>query len=264
MHPKLISIGSFYLPTYGVMLAIAYLVAIWLLTRKADREGLPKNEISDLSIAILAAAILGAKALLAIVDMKEYIADPRSAMELVRSGGVFQGGLIAATVVGVWYIRKHRLPVWRVTDMAAPSIAIGEAIGRFGCLAAGCCYGKPTNVPWAITFRNPFAHEAVGTPLDVPLHPTQIYLSVNAIALILICEWFYRHKRFDGQVFWIYVLGYALTRGVIEEFRGDLVRGFVIPGVLSTAQFIGIIMALVSIVMLLVLRRRGTLAEQRA
>jgi phosphatidylglycerol:prolipoprotein diacylglycerol transferase len=264
MHPKLISIGSFYLPTYGVMLAIAYLFAIWLLTRKADREGLPKNEISDLSIAILAAAILGAKALLAIVDMKEYIADPRTAMELIRSGGVFQGGLIAATIVGVWYIRKHQLPVWRVTDMAAPSIAIGEAIGRFGCLAAGCCYGKPTNVPWAITFRNPFAHEAVGTPLNVPLHPTQIYLSLNALALFLICEWFYRHKRFDGQVFWIYVLGYALTRGVIEEFRGDLVRGFVIPGVLSTAQFIGILMALVSIVMLFVLRRRGTLAEQRA
>jgi phosphatidylglycerol:prolipoprotein diacylglycerol transferase len=264
MHPKLISIGSFYLPTYGVMLAIAYLFAIWLLTRKADREGLPKNEISDLSIAILAAAILGAKALLAIVDMKEYLADPRTAMELIRSGGVFQGGLIAATIVGVWYIRKHKLPVWRVTDMAAPSIAIGEAIGRFGCLAAGCCYGKPTNVPWAITFRNPFAHEAVGTPLNVPLHPTQIYLSLNALALFLICEWFYRHKKFDGEVFWIYVLGYALTRGVIEEFRGDLVRGFVIPGVLSTAQFIGILMALVSIVMLFVLRRRGALAEQRA
>ena len=264
MHPKLVSIGSFYLPTYGVMLAIAYLVAIFLLNRKAEREGLPKNEISDLSIAILASAILGAKLLLAIVDFREYLADPRTAMELIRSGGVFQGGLIAATAVGLWYIRKHRLPVWRVTDMAAPSIALGEAIGRFGCLAAGCCYGKPTNVPWAITFRNPFAHEAVGTPLNVALHPTQIYLSLNALVLFAICEWFYRHKRFDGQVFWIYVLGYALTRGIIEEFRGDLVRGFVIPGVLSTAQFIGILMAIASIVMLFVLRRRGVLAEQGA
>jgi len=264
MHPKLISIGSFYLPTYGVMLAIAYLVAIFLLNRKAEREGLPKNEISDLSIAILASAILGAKLLLAIVDFKEYLAAPGTAMELIRSGGVFQGGLIAATAVGLWYIRKHRLPVWRVTDMAAPSIALGEAIGRFGCLAAGCCYGKPTNVPWAITFRNPFAHEAVGTPLNVALHPTQIYLSLNALALFAICEWFYRHKRFDGQVFWIYVLGYALTRGVIEEFRGDLVRGFVVPGVLSTAQFIGILMAIASIVMLFVLRRRQTPAEQSA
>jgi hypothetical protein len=93
MHPKLVSIGAFYLPTYGVMLAIAYLVAIALLTKKAEREGLPKNEISDLSIAILAAAILGAKLLLAIVDFKEYLADPSSASELIRSGGVFQGGI---------------------------------------------------------------------------------------------------------------------------------------------------------------------------
>jgi len=262
MHPKLVSIGAFYLPTYGVMLAIAYLVAIALLARKADREGLPKNEISDLSIAILAAAILGAKALLAIVDFREYLANPSSASELIRSGGVFQGGLIAATIVGLWYIRKHRLPAWRVTDMAAPSIALGEAIGRWGCLAAGCCYGKPTNVPWAITFRNPFAHDAVGTPLNVPLHPTQIYLSLNALLLFAICEWVYRRKTFDGEVFWVYVLGYALTRGVIEEFRGDLVRGFVVPGVLSTAQFIGVLMAIASIVMLLVLRRRGAAAEQ--
>ena len=146
--------------------------------------------------------------------------------------------------------------------MAAPSIALGEAIGRWGCLAAGCCYGKPTDVPWAITFRNPFSHQAVGTPLDIPLHPTQIYLSLNALVLFGICEWVYRHKRFDGQVFWIYVLGYAVTRGFIEEFRGDLVRGFVIPGVLSTAQFIGILMALASIVMLLVLRRRAAAPER--
>ena len=262
MHPKLVSIGTFYLPTYGVMLAIAYLVAIWLLTRKAEKEGLPKNEISDLSIAILAAAIIGAKVLLAIVDFKDYVANPANASELIRSGGVFQGGLIAATLVGLWYIRRHRLPVWRITDMAAPSIALGEAIGRWGCLAAGCCYGKPTNVPWAITFRNPFAHEAVGTPLNVPLHPTQIYLSLNALVLFAICEWFYRRKKFDGQVFWIYVLGYALTRGVIEEFRGDLVRGFVVPGVLSTAQFIGILMAIASIVMLFVLRRRERVPQE--
>jgi len=87
---------------------------------------------------------------------------------------------------------------------------------------------------------------------------------LNALLLFVVCEWVYRHKRFDGQVFWIYVLGYALTRGIIEEFRGDLVRGFVVPGVLSTAQFIGILMALASIVMLWILRRRRTLAEQRA
>jgi phosphatidylglycerol:prolipoprotein diacylglycerol transferase len=264
MHPKLITIGSFYLPTYGVLLAIAYLTAIWWLGRKAARENLPKERIFDLSLYILASAIIGAKLLLAVVDFREYLEDPHDAMELLRSGGVFQGGLIAATAVGFWYIRKHRLPLWRVTDMAAPSIALGEAIGRWGCFAAGCCYGKRTSVPWAITFTDPFAHEAVGTPLNTPLHPTQIYLSLNALVLFAVCEYFYRRKKFDGEVFWIYVLGYALTRGIIEEFRGDLVRGFVIPGVLSTAQFIGVIMALASIVMLMLLSRRARLKASQA
>jgi len=264
MHPKLIDFGSFYIPTYGVILAFAYLVAIWLMTRKAEKAGLPRNDVADLSIAILAAAIIGAKLMLAIVDFKDYVADPHAALELIRSGGVFQGGLIAATFVGIWFIRKRRLPLWRVTDIAAPSIALGEAIGRWGCFSAGCCYGKPTSVPWAITFTSPFAHEAVGTPLNVPLHPTQIYLSLNALGLFLLCEFLYRRKRFDGEVFWVYVLGYAITRGIIEEFRGDLVRGFVIPGVLSTAQFVGILMAIAAIVMLFVLRGRRPLDVQQA
>jgi phosphatidylglycerol---prolipoprotein diacylglyceryl transferase len=260
LHPKIFQIGSFYLPTYGVILALAYLTGIALLVRQAEREGLPRERIVDLSLSILAAAIIGAKLLLAIVDFSEYRRDPRSAMELLRSGGVFQGGLIAATIVGLWYIRRHRLPMWKVADMAAPSIALGEAIGRWGCFSAGCCYGKETSAPWAITFTDPFAHEAVGTPLGVPLHPTQIYLSVNALLLFGVCQIVYRRKNFDGQVFWIYVLGYAITRGFIESFRGDLVRGFVIPDVLSTAQFIGILMAAASIAMLVVLARRARAA----
>jgi phosphatidylglycerol:prolipoprotein diacylglycerol transferase len=264
MHPKLVSFGSFYLPTYGVLLALSYLAAIWWLGRKAARENLPREQIFDLSIAVLAAAIIGAKLLLAIVDFKDYLADPRSALELLRSGGVFQGGLIAASAVGIWYIRRHGLPLWRVTDMAAPSIALGEAIGRWGCLAAGCCYGKQTKVPWAITFTDPFARDAVGTPLNVPLHPTQIYLSLNALFLFAICEFVYRRKKFDGEVFWIYVLGYAVTRGFIENFRGDLIRGFVIPGVLSTAQFIGVLMAGVAILMLVILSRRRRTQPARA
>jgi phosphatidylglycerol---prolipoprotein diacylglyceryl transferase len=250
MHPKLIQIGTFYIPTYGVLLATAYLVAIWLLRRKARAAGLPDQKVFDFSIYLLAAAILGAKLMLAVVDFKDYIQNPSDALEILRSGGVFYGGLIAATGVGLWYLRKHRLPLWQLADMAAPSIALGEAIGRWGCFAAGCCYGKPTDVPWAVTFTDPFAHEAVGTPLNVPLHPTQIYLSLNALALFGITQWLYRRKKFDGEVFWVYVLGYAITRGIIEIFRGDMIRGFVIPDVLSTSQFIGLVAALFAVFML--------------
>lgn len=256
MFPRLIQIGSFYLPTYGVILAIAYLVGIWLLRRKARDAGLPEQKIFDFSLYVLAAAILGAKALLVIVEWRHYVENPRSLVEVLRSGGVFYGGLIAATAVGIWYMKKHRLPAWKVADMGAPSIALGEAIGRWGCFAAGCCYGKPTDGPLGVRFTDPFAHDAVGTPLGVPLHPTQIYLSVNAFLIFLILQWAYRRRTFDGEVFWLYILLYAITRGLIENFRGDTVRGFLIPGVLSTSQFIGLIAATAAVGMLVFLSRR--------
>ncbi len=232
------------------------MTAIWLLRRKAVAEGLPDQKILDLSLYILAAAILGAKALLVIVEWRHYLDRPGDLVEVIRSGGVFYGGLICASIVGIGYLRKHRLPAWRVADMAAPSIALGEAIGRWGCFSAGCCYGKPSEGPFRVTFTDPFAHDAVGTPLNVPLHPTQIYLSVNALVIFLILQWAYRRRTFDGEVFWLYVLLYSITRGIIEIWRGDFVRGFVIPGVLSTSQFIGLLTALASLGMLFYLSRR--------
>jgi phosphatidylglycerol:prolipoprotein diacylglycerol transferase len=213
--------------------------------------------VLDLSLYILAAAILGAKLLLVAVEWRRYMAHPRDLVEVLRSGGVFYGGLIAATAVGIWYMKKNRLPAWRIADMGAPSIALGEAIGRWGCFAAGCCYGRPTDGPFGVTFTDPFANEAVGTPLGVPLHPTQIYLSLNAFLIFLILQWAYRRKTYDGEVFWLYVLLYAITRGILEIWRGDLVRGFVIPGILSTSQFIGLLMAGLAAGMLFYLSRRS-------
>lgn len=239
------------------MLAIAYLTGIWLLRRKALREDLPDQKILDLCLYILASAILGAKLLLVLVEWRRYLAHPADLVEVLRSGGVFYGGLIAATAVAIWYMRRHDLPAWRIADMGAPSIALGEAIGRWGCFAAGCCYGKESHGPLAVTFTDPFANEAVGTPLNVPLHPTQIYLSASAFLIFLVLQWAYRRKTFDGEVFWLYVLLYAITRGILETWRGDLVRGFVIPGILSTSQFIGLLTAALAGGMLLYLSRRS-------
>jgi len=261
VFPRLIQIGSFYLPTYGVMLAIAYLTGIWLLRRKALEAELPEQRILDFSLYVLASAIVGAKLLLVAVEWRHYLSRPAGLVDVVRSGGVFYGGLICASIVGIAYLKKHRLPAWKIADMGAPSIALGEAIGRWGCLAAGCCYGKPTSGFLGITFTDPFAHEAVGTPLNVPLHPTQIYLSVNALVIFLVLQWAYRRRTFDGEVFWLYILLYSITRGILEIWRGDLVRGFVIPDVLSTSQFIGVLTALASLGMLLYLSRRSQRAE---
>ena len=217
---------------------------------------MPEQKVLDLALYILASAILGAKLLLVIVEWKRYAANPKDLIEVVRSGGVFYGGLICATAVAIWYMKRHGLPAWRIADMGAPSIALGEAIGRWGCFAAGCCYGKESHGPFAVTFSDPFAHEAVGTPLGVPLHPTQIYLSLNAFLIFLILQWAYRRKSYDGEVFWLYVLLYAITRGILETWRGDLVRGFLIPGVLSTSQAIGLVTAAIAGGMLFYLSRR--------
>ena len=232
------------------------------MRRKALADGLPDQKVLDLSLYILASAILGAKLLLVAVEWKRYMANPRDLVEVLRSGGVFYGGLIAATSVAIWYMKKNHLPAWRIADMGAPSIALGEAIGRWGCFAAGCCYGRPTDGPFGVTFHDPFANEAVGTPLGVPLHPTQIYLSINAFLIFLILQWAYRRKTYDGEVFWLYVLLYAITRGILEIWRGDLVRGFVIPGVLSTSQFIGLLTACLAAGMLFFLSTRSRKAAE--
>src|SRR5437870_9527405 len=175
MHPRLFELGPITVYTYGVLLAAAYLFGLQLARVRAKQRGLDANRVLDLGIYIIISALVGAKLLLLITDFKSFTADPRELLTLARSGGVFYGGLILAVVVAVWYIRRVGLPLWTTCDVFAPGIALGHVIGRFGCLFAGCCYGRPTTKPWGITFTDPYAASYVGTPLGVPLHPTQIY-----------------------------------------------------------------------------------------
>ena len=160
---------------------------------------------------------------------------------------MFYGGLILAVVVAFWYIARHRLPFWTTCDVFAPGIALGHVTGRLGCLAAGCCYGKPTDVPWAIIFTNPLAAANVGTPLGIPLHPTQIYeAGAELLILVLLLATERRGRPFAGRTFWAYMFLYAVSRFVIEIYRGDP-RG---DGVrhLSTSQFISLVLAPLSLV----------------
>ena len=164
---------------------------------------------------------------------------------LARSGGVFYGGLITATLVAFWYIRRHKLPFWTTCDMFAPGIALGHVIGRLGCLMAGCCYGRPADVPWAVTFTDPFAAANVGTPLNVPLHPTQVYeAGAELIILIFLLVTERKGRTYPGRTFWGYMLLYAVSRFIIEFYRADE-RGFVMG--LSTSQFISVVLAPLSL-----------------
>lgn len=255
MFPELLTIGPITVYTYGVLLAAAYLLGLWLAMARARRGGMDPNRALDLGIAIIVSALVGAKLLLLIVDVDHFRRDPGELLTLVRAGGVFYGGLIAAIGVAFWYMRRHRMPLWLTCDVFAPGIALGHAVGRLGCLAAGCCYGKPTDLPWGITFTNPVAAANVGTPLGVPLHPTQIYESLAELAiLVLLLATERRGRPFPGRTFWSYLLLYGVTRFAIEFFRGDD-RGMVF-GALSTSQFISLLLVPISVIMLIQLARR--------
>jgi phosphatidylglycerol:prolipoprotein diacylglycerol transferase len=252
MHPRLLTIpefdllgwnpGPFTLHTYGVLLAIAFLAGLWVASHQAKKAGLDAVRITDMAVWVLIAGLLGAKLLLVLVDWRYFTANPGELGTLFKSGGVFYGGLIGGILVAWWYIRRHKLPGWQVVDVLAPGVMIGQAIGRLGCFSAGCCWGRPASVPWAVSFTDVYSARAVGTPLDNPLHPSQLYESVAAFLILAFLLWLAPRKKFHGQVFLAYVALYSLARFGLEFLRGDPDRGSWFRGALSTSQLIAIVL----------------------
>ena len=263
MHPVLFEAGGLTIYSYGVLLAAAYLLGLQFALMRARSRGLQGQQVMDLGIWIIISALVGAKLLLLIVDFEQFTSNPRDLLSLARSGGVFYGGLIAAVIVALTYLRRHHMPLWTTTDVFAPGIALGHIVGRLGCLLAGCCFGRPASVPWAITFTDPAAMANVGTPLGVPLHPTQLYeAGAEALILILLLVFERRGRAFPGRTFWTYLLLYGVSRFVIEFYRGDP-RGMVFDA-LSTSQFVSVVLVPLSIVMLFLLSRRISPTRRRA
>jgi phosphatidylglycerol:prolipoprotein diacylglycerol transferase len=261
VYPELFKLGPFTIYTYGVLLAASYLLGLRLAMWRAKKWGLDPNRVLDLGIYIIIAALVGAKLLLLIVDFDQF-KNPSDLLNLARLGGVFYGGLLLAVGVAFWYIARHRMPFWTTCDVFAPGIALGHVTGRLGCLAAGCCYGKPTDVPWAVVFTNPLAAANVGTPLGIPLHPTQVYeAGASLIILVVLLATERRGRRFAGRTFWAYMFLYAVTRYIIEIYRGDP-RGTVF-GLFSTSQFISIVLGPLSLVMLFWLSRRAPVTPEQ-
>jgi phosphatidylglycerol:prolipoprotein diacylglycerol transferase len=264
VFPELFELGPITVYTYGVLLAASYLIGLKLAMSRARRWGLDSARVLDLGIYIIVAALVGAKLLLLVVDFDHYWNNPAEIVSLARSGGVFYGGLILAVAVAFWYIARHKMPIWTTCDIFAPGIALGHVTGRLGCFAAGCCYGKPTDVPWSVVFTNPLAAANVGTPLGIPLHPTQLYeagAELLILAFLLATE--RRGRPFPGRTFWLYMLLYAVSRYVIEIYRGDP-RGVVPFLDISTSQFISVILGPLSLLMLLWLSRTVPTAPQEA
>jgi phosphatidylglycerol:prolipoprotein diacylglycerol transferase len=260
MYPELFHIGSFPVNTYGVLLALAFMAALFVASRLGGRDGLPRERVFDLGRWMLLGGLVGSKLLLMVAE-PEYGQDWHNllSIDFLRSGGVWYGGFLGGLLTGVLLIRRYRLPLWKVTDAFAPGVALGQAIGREGCFAAGCCWGRPTGVPWGVEFGE-LAHRITGVPVGVHLHPTQLYESFAALLLFLFLYRLHRRKRFDGQVVGAYAVLYGLTRFAIEFFRDDPrgdILGLTTLTHLSTSQLISLVVVAGGLVFLLLRRRRA-------
>ncbi len=260
MYPELIRIGSFPINTYGVFLAIAFLVAILITVKLAERDGLPRQKIYDLSLWMLLAGLIGSKIMMLFVE-PEYRDNPwlLLSLDFLRSGGVWYGGLLGGVLAGYLLMKRYQLPWWKTADAFAPGLAIGNFFGRQGCFAAGCCWGEPTTLPWGVKFSE-LGHQVTGVPTDTYLHPTQLYESFAMLLVFFFLLWLHKRKRFSGQVILAYALLYSIIRFSIEfvraDPRGDILGLTTLTG-LSTSQMISIVIAVFALIMLVVRRRRS-------
>jgi phosphatidylglycerol:prolipoprotein diacylglycerol transferase len=262
MHPILIKIGSFQMPTYGLLLALALLTAIVTADRLGRRSGIDGSRLLDFSTWIIVVGLVGAKVLMIVSDWGYYRQNPGEIFSwaTIQSGGVFYGGFIASALFSVWYVRTYQLPALRMFDIYAPAVALAQSVGRLGCFSAGCDYGTRTTSVLGVVFTNPYSHEVTGVPLNTRIHPTQLYESLATLLIGAILLWRFNRKKRDGEIFLLYLMLYAVARFFLEFLRGDEDRGFVFHHLLSTSQFIAILAFLFSIGLWGYLRRRPVLA----
>ncbi|MCI0489598.1 MAG: prolipoprotein diacylglyceryl transferase [Blastocatellia bacterium] len=242
MFPELFKIPGLDWPlsTYGFLLAIGFILALWLIARLAGQDGLPKNRVYDLGLYILASGLIGSKLLLIVTEWDQYGGDLRRifSLDLLRSGGVYFGGFLIAVLTSIILMRIWRLPWRKTADAFAPGVAIGHTIGRLGCFSAGCCWGKPTASWIGVKFTDK-AHELTGVPIDVALVPTQLIEAAANLSIFLFLIWLRKRRAFEGQIIFAYLMLYSVARFTIEFWRDDP-RGWVLG--LSTSQFISVVM----------------------
>ena len=255
MYPELFRIGNFPINTYGVLLALGMLLALFVASRLAARDGLPRERIYDLGLWTLIGALLGSKMLMYFVDDNVDI----FSLDFLRSGGVYYGGFIGGffTVVVLTYF--YKLNFWKVADAFAPALALGQFFGRQGCFSAGCCWGKHTDLPWGVHFSEQ-GHEFTGVPIytdtgsPLYLHPTQLYESFTMLIVFAVLVYLHKRKKFDGQILIAYGIIYGIVRFSIEflrdDPRGNLFGLNALTG-FSTSQIISLIVVMSSVVFMI-------------
>jgi phosphatidylglycerol:prolipoprotein diacylglycerol transferase len=249
MHPVAFQLGPFTVHWYGVLVALGFLAGLWTAGCRAPLSGIASEKILDIGPWLIVGAIVGARVLYVISFWdEEFARAPITHVFMIQKGGlVYYGGLIGSSLAYIIYAVVRKLPFWRVADILAPSVALGYVFGRLGCLMNGCCYGKVCKLPWAVHF--PETHSTHGQAV----HPTQIYDSLLNLLLYAALAWLYRRKKFDGQVFGFYLVGFAITRSTVEFFRGDYPSYY--AGWITPAHLVSVGTLLAGLILLWVLRK---------
>jgi phosphatidylglycerol:prolipoprotein diacylglycerol transferase len=252
MYPELFSIGPLTLHTYGLFVAIGLVVGIIVAGWIGRLQGIEFQKIMDMGLIIIIAGIIGSRLAYVLINFPYYIKNPLDMFKLWHGGLVFSGGLIAVLLAIVWYARRRGYSIWQIGDLWAPAAAIGQAIGRIGCFMAGCCYGKPTDMPWGVVFTDT---RSLADPLNIALHPTQLYSSLSCLIIFIILMILSAKKKFEGQVLLWFLILHSTGRLLVERFRGDD-RGLIFGGSWTATQFLTIIILMGSIIMLFILKPR--------
>lgn len=252
MHPILIHLGRFSIYTYGFFIAVGFVSGIFLAKKEARRKGVDTETVMDVCFYVIIAAVVGSRLFYVVTAPGPFIENPIEIFMIWNGGLVFYGGFVLALITAVILVHKRGLNVWKVADIFAPAIALGQFFGRLGCFSAGCCYGKICDLPWAVTFHDPNSL----APTGIPLHPSQLYHALGNAAIFAILWAYRKNTRFDGELFWMYVAVYGMVRSVLEIFRDDF-RGFIFFDLFSVSQVIGLLMAGLGIAMLVALRRKN-------
>jgi len=267
VHPIAFNLGSLTIYWYGILMGVAFVAGFWTAGRRGLRDGLRPEAILDLGTFLIIGAIIGARFTYVVSYWnRDFAGKSFWTVFNLRDGGlVYYGGFIGAALAGLIVMKIKKFPVWKMADVFAPSVALGSAIGRIGCLMTGCCFGKVCSLPWAIHFpvqspawQTQEAAHLIG-PMDatLPVHPTEIYDSLLNFGLYLGLAWLYRRKKFDGQVFAVYLMVYAITRSISDAFRGDYPAANMHDG-LTPAHVVGIAIFIVGVILFRVLSRTRT------
>lgn len=253
MYPELLRIGPLTIHTYGAMYALGIFACVALSEYLYRRRGGEPGVIVDMALPVVIGVILGARVMFVMVEREYYINNPMEIFMVWKGGLVFYGGLIGGALAFILAARLRRLPLWHLADTVAPGVALGHAFGRIGCFFAGSCYGRPTDLPWAVTYTNP--RSLAGDVLGVPVHPTQLYSAAFLVLLSAILIFIGKRSTFEGRVIAIYGILYGTFRFFIEFSRGDPRGAVTTAGItLSTSQTVSLVLVPASVGIYLYLR----------